>query len=139
MVVAGPFSLRYTAVMRAPHLLRAAVLLLALCSGCGDDEGDFAVGLDGPLVGGPCYDELDCFSGGICPGGATLRDGDYPGGTCTVPCRGHEDCPPSTACIEDHGGICLLQCIDRLDCRGGYTCKERDDRGDPGKSRVCTK
>jgi hypothetical protein len=136
MVVAGVFLSRYTAAMRRISML---VLLSLTALGCGDDENDFLVGWNGPLVGGPCLNEFDCMSGGFCPGGQTLRDGDYPGGTCTVPCNEHDDCPATTACIDDHGGICLLQCFVNDDCRPGYKCKERDDRSRPGKSLVCIK
>jgi hypothetical protein len=142
MVVAGPFFSRYTAPMRCSSAYRFVLLvglLGVLGLGCDDDDDDFQVGLNGPLVGGPCLNEYDCFSGGFCPGGQGVPDGDYPGGTCTVPCNGHEDCPSTTACIDDQRGICLLQCFENRDCRPGYKCKERNDNDGPGRSRVCTK
>lgn len=110
-----------------------AAVLLSLAGGCGDDEGDL-VNIYGPLVGGPCTDILDCVSGSFC-----ARGGDFPEGTCTVPCRDHYDCPGASACVDKEDGACLLACARDSDCRGGYRCKDIDDERGGGKSRVCIK
>jgi hypothetical protein len=116
---------------RLPFISLVFVLAALPLAACGDDD-NFGVGPFSPLVGGPCTDDLDCVSGAFC-----LRGGDFPQGTCTVACRSHADCPLGAACIDEEHGVCLPECIAELDCRGGYDCKERDDRNDPGKSRVC--
>jgi hypothetical protein len=107
-----------------------ACVLLA----CDDDERRGFVGPQGPTVGGPCVNNLDCSSGSFCAEG-----GDFPEGTCTLPCDSHGDCPGATACIDRLDGVCLLECSRDSDCRGGYACKERNDLTDTGDSLVCIK
>lgn len=106
-----------------------AVLVFAsacLLAGCGDDD----VGLDGDGVGGACQDERDCAY-------RCQEGGDFPHGTCTVPCNVDDDCPIGTYCIDKEGGICLLGCEHPEDCRDEYTCKGEDNRGHGGDSLVC--
>jgi hypothetical protein len=108
---------------------RIAVLLLAcagLLAGCGDDD----VGLDGERVGGACRDERDCEF-------RCQEGGDFPGGTCTLPCDIDENCPFGTYCVDKEGGLCLLGCENPGDCRDGYTCKGVNNRGHDGESLVC--
>lgn len=108
---------------------RMAIVLLVcggFLSGCGDDD----VGFHGDLVGGPCRGGDDCQY--RCQGG-----GDFPDGTCTLPCNIDEDCPFGTYCIDKEGGICLLGCERPDDCRDGYTCKGEKNRGHGGDSLVC--
>jgi hypothetical protein len=88
------------------------------------------VGNDGTLVGGPCATDRDCAE--LC-----ARGGDFPGGTCTVPCLDDRDCPSDTACIDKEGGICLLLCHFDTDCRPGYECEDESRRGASGKATVC--
>lgn len=109
------------------------LLLAALLASC-DDEEDYDVSIYGPLVGGPCFNILDCRSGSFCADGP-----DFPDGTCTLPCDGHGDCPGPSLCADREGGACLLACASDADCRGGYECKEVDDRAGNGKSPVCIK
>lgn len=115
-------------------LLTVSVLISILSSACGDDDDDYFVSTVGPLVGGPCIDNLDCVSGSFCAEG-----GDFPGGTCTVPCGDHGDCPGPSLCIDKMGGMCALACYDDRDCRRGYKCKEENDRARNTKSPVCIK
>lgn len=107
-------------------MLRHVTLLLALVSltGCPD------VGPDGGLVGGSCRDDRDCAE-------RCQKNGDFPGGTCTVPCRDDRDCPGDTWCIDKAGGVCLLACDYDDECRGGYECKEESREGHGGNRRVC--
>ncbi len=110
--------------------LRIASLLLAtfaFLSACGDDDG---VGLFGDEVGGPCRDSNDCQY--RCQGG-----GDFPQGTCTLPCNIDDDCPLGTYCVKKEDGICLLGCDHPADCRDGYTCKGVENNGTEGESLVC--
>lgn len=110
--------------------LRIALALLA-CSGllaaCGDDD---AVGLDGDRVGGACRDSNDCEY-------RCQEGGDFPDGTCTLPCNVDDDCPLGTYCVHKEEGICLLGCEHPTDCRDGYTCKGVDNNGTDGESLVC--
>ena len=83
--------------------------------------------------GGACRTDLDCAPGAHCE-----RAGPFPDGTCTLQCRDHFDCPRGTACVDVHGGVCLIACGGDLHCRDRYHCKARDDRGgDRGESMVC--
>ena len=101
------------------------VLLTCLVLGCG-------VGNDGDVVGGPCRDDTDCASGSFC-----LAEKDFPGGTCTVRCGSHDDCPSDTRCVEEDNGVCLLECYEPEECRGGYTCKGKKNQSGGGESLVC--
>src|SRR5262245_26017825 len=79
---------------------RVATCGVLLCASCGDaDYGPYAI------VGGACRDAFDCAPGAQCE-----RGGDFPEGTCTLPCRDHLDCPRGTACVDVHGGMCLIAC-----------------------------
>lgn len=104
----------------------ASVLLLPAL-GCGDDDfNPYAI------VGGACRDAFDCAPGVDCE-----RGGDFPDGTCTLPCRSHRDCPGGTACVDVRGGLCLIACTNDLHCRERYACRARDSRGERGESFVC--
>jgi hypothetical protein len=110
--------------------LRIASLLLLCCaflSACGDDD---AVGLGGDEVGGPCHDENDCQF-------RCQEGGEFPEGTCTLPCNIDDDCPLGTYCVHKEEGICLLGCEHPADCRDGYTCKGVENNGTEGESLVC--
>jgi len=39
---------------------------------------------------------------------------------CTRSCKELDDCPVGSSCIEEEGGICMLECGAASDCRGGY-------------------
>lgn len=110
---------------RAQRLL-PGILLFLLSTSC---DG---VGVDSDLVGGPCTSSTECSSQSRC-----LTDDDFPGGTCTMNCAKHEDCPSGARCIEKEGGVCLLQCDLPGDCRGGYTCKGVKNQFGGGESLVC--
>lgn len=96
---------------------------------CGDDNYS-----PYSIVGTACRGDLDCAPGASCEQG-----GSFPDGTCALPCRGHFDCPAGTACVDTQGGVCLVACVNDLQCRPRYECKDRDDRDGNGKSAVCIK
>jgi len=110
------------------------VLFVILATSCDDDDDDFHVSNFGPVVGGPCFDILDCASRSFC-----AKGGDFPEGTCTQRCSDHDECPGPSLCMDKEGGACLLACTRDSDCRGGYKCKDVDDRRGGGKSLVCVK
>jgi hypothetical protein len=107
--------------------------VFAICSvaACGHDNYP---GYDLSVVGGACRNDTECAPGARCQTG-----GDLPGGTCTLPCVTHFDCSSGSACIDKHGGICLLACQNDSWCRPGYHCKSVNDRGDGAESLVCIK
>ena len=103
------------------------VALGAAAAVCGNDD---SVGGNSAFVGGSCHGDGDCDD--MCAMG-----GDFPGGTCTVPCHEDNDCPEGTACIDKQGGICLLACHQDGDCRHGYDCDSKDREGHSGELAVC--
>jgi len=106
------------------------LLLGAVLAGC---DGDGGVGVGGTLVGGPCAYHQDCAAGSTC-----LLDGDFPGGTCSVPCSAaYPDCPEGSSCVKAEGGHCLLACARPPDCRPGYTCKGKQPIVGGGEVLVC--
>jgi hypothetical protein len=114
------------------HILCSTCLLLALqaASGCSDDDD---IGPDSRLVGGSCTSDGHCEF--IC-----TRDGDFPGGMCTVRCRDDRDCPSGTACVDRDGGICAIGCGAHRDCDPfglDYACDDTDRRGADGDVFVC--
>jgi hypothetical protein len=110
-------------------MCRALLLGLFLLASCGS-----SVGIEGEYVGGACAADAECDADSRC-----LTKDDFPGGTCSVVCTKHEDCPDDTRCIEKEGGICLLTCELPGDCRGGYTCKGVKNQFGGGESLVCIK
>ena len=111
--------------MRLLLTLIAATAVLA----CGDDDGD-----PYQVVGAACGSDLDCVPGAQC-----AKGGDFPDGTCTLPCVGHADCPPVSACVDRMGGVCLVSCSSEQYCREKYKCKDVRDRDGVGDSLVCIK
>lgn len=109
-------------MLRSFAALAMTLLLLGAC------HAD--VGPDGPLVGGSCRDSADCVE-------RCVDGGKFPDGTCTVDCRDDRDCPRGTACIDEKGGVCLLECGHDDECRGRYECKNEDREGAGGKIHVC--
>ena len=103
------------------------LLIGIFIAACGGDD----VGNDGATVGGPCVDAADCES-------RCLVGGDFPQGTCSLACNTDNDCPDGTFCIDAEGGVCLLGCALPADCRGGYNCEGKTNRGHGGDSLVCT-
>jgi hypothetical protein len=110
-------------------LAAIAVLVVAATLGCGDDD-------HGPyeLIGSSCRTAADCHPGLDC-----RRGGDFPDGTCTLPCTSHLDCPRYSACVDTGGGLCLVSCADDSFCRDKYKCKDKNDEDGNGKSLVCIK
>lgn len=107
------------------------VLLFVLVAHNAGSCGNDGVGVNGDVVGGPCLGAADCEE-------ACLRDGDFPNGSCSVPCGTDAHCPPGTFCIRHDGqGWCVLGCVHPSDCRAGYTCKGQDNNGHAGESLVC--
>jgi hypothetical protein len=104
----------------------AWIFAIAVLAACGDHVGN-----NGSLVGGPCVDSGDCQF--LCQQG-----GEFPQGLCTRPCLVDNDCPDGTYCIDTEGGICMLGCDIPSDCRGGYNCRGRRNRGTGGDSLVCS-
>ncbi len=99
------------------HMKLHVVLMLLALTGCGHDED---------LVGGACFDDRDCVE-------RCERDGDFPGGFCTVSCVDDQDCPFDTICTATHGDICLFPCDFHEDCDflgPGYFCREQRDTFD---------
>ncbi|HWB76002.1 MAG TPA: hypothetical protein VG755_13630 [Nannocystaceae bacterium] len=112
----------------APTLVLAlAVALLGSLHCHRPGEG---VGWDGPLVGGPCGHDHDCFE-------RCVEGGDFPDGTCTTRCDYDGNCPDGTVCIEKAGGVCLLPCAHDEDCRPGYDCDDTRRKGAGGDALVC--
>jgi hypothetical protein len=105
------------------------LVLIAAALGCGDDDY-------GPynLVGSICRSDIDCAPGVQC-----RRGGDFPDGTCTLPCTSHVDCPRYSACVDTGGGLCLVSCSNDSFCREKYKCKDKNDRDGVGKSLICIK
>ena len=66
-----------------------------------------------------------------------MAKGDFPDGTCSVPCSSDFGCPSGTKCIDKEGGVCLLLCQSVADCRGNYKCQPRDHFKIGGQSSVC--
>jgi hypothetical protein len=115
--------------LRAWGFILACAVLAASALACGDDDfGPYAI------VGGACRSDIDCA-----PGASCQRGGDFPSGTCTLPCATHFDCTNGTACIDIQGGICLVACANDSYCRAGYKCKSKHDRDGNGDSPVCIK
>lgn len=116
-----------------------AVLFVIAAAACGGSDSQFGpgpaggVGPNGRTVGGACIDDRDCASR------CTRKDA-YPGGMCTVSCRGDLDCPAGTVCVDDDGGICAVSCHAAVDCdawRAGYRCDNTDRKGADGQALVC--
>ena len=107
--------------------LLAILTFVLISAACGDD-----VGGEGTTVGGPCTTNADCSSQSRC-----LTEGEFPGGTCTVNCASHDDCPFGARCISKEGGICLVECEVPADCRGGYSCEGESNAEGGGDSLVC--
>jgi hypothetical protein len=102
-------------------LVALAMLAVPACGG---------VGNSGAIVGGPCTTDADCDK-------RCLTSGDFPGGTCSMTCGKHDDCPGGSKCVDKEGGVCLLECELPEDCRGGYTCKGQKNQSGGGESLVC--
>lgn len=113
--------------MKTTRLILLATLLFtgALFSQACNDSAEDA-------IGAPCDHDGHCPPGGTC-----LTGGKYPGGTCTIPCNTHDQCPPHTACIDQKGGICLPGCQHKSECRPGYSCDNQKNRSGGGKTNVC--
>ena len=109
--------------------MRALLLVTALVvSGCAPH-----VGPDGPVIGGPCVDDLDCAAGSFC-----LQDRDFPDGHCTTNCDDDGECRGDTACNESRAGICLRRSDeDAAGGREGSACRPRTVRGLAGQADVC--
>jgi hypothetical protein len=73
----------------------------------------------GPSIGDACTTDQNC-------GGRTcISDNSFPGGYCTEHCvQGDSSgCPGGSSCVEHNGqALCLRNCSDTSECRGGYTC-----------------
>jgi hypothetical protein len=96
------------------------LVVLALAA-CGDDDDDFGFG---GAVGAPCRNDRDCP--------ARCEDG-----LCTVDCEHDGHCPPGTACVDDHGGVCAPLCGSSAACGRGFECTSRNRRGADGSVDVC--
>jgi hypothetical protein len=118
--------------MRNIFAMISVATLLAITLGACDDDDEYDVSIYGTVVGGPCFDDLDCKAGAFC-----ARGNEFPEGTCTLPCDDHDDCPGPSLCIDRERGACLLACTRDSDCRGGYECKDVSDQRGGGKSQVC--
>jgi hypothetical protein len=117
-------------ISRRPLARIALMLLVAAATlGCGDDDY-------GPYnsIGSGCRTAADCQPGAECQ-----RGGDFPDGTCTLPCRSHLECPRYSACVDTGGGLCLISCSNDSFCREKYKCKDKNDEDGSGKSLVCIK
>jgi hypothetical protein len=106
-----------------------------------DYAGPIGGGGTGGWIGDPCTSTAGC---GV--EGATCAT-NYPGGLCTVPCKG--DCPsqpdkPESFCADfkTNGGFCLAVCNPGASaCRDGYTCARLRRFGataDTDSKFVCT-
>lgn len=91
-------------------LLAAALLALALMTGCS------------PEVGDSCLTATECGTAGIC-------DTSSPDGYCTITPCSPNSCPQEAVCVEFENSetYCMRRCESNGDCRSGYAC--RDDIG----------
>ena len=87
------------------------VLALAACSGSDVSRS----------LGARCTSDSDCAQRCMLP------SGDWPGGFCTVSCRGDSDCPEGGVCIDQLAGeVCAFSCTSNSDCTflgAGYNCQ----------------
>ncbi len=101
--------------------LLAVVFLFGLLplASCADDDDGFGPG----GVGAYCRGNFDCQS--RCEEGF-----------CTFACSNDAQCPPGTACVDPHGGICAMIC-DARGCGAGYRCESTKRHGTGGEILVC--
>lgn len=109
-------------------MLRIYMLLAALTiAGCGSEVGN-----DGSSVGGSCEVSTECTPDSVC------RTGDrFPNGYCALGCDVPEDCPSGSTCVENEGGICMVECATGCRTEDGYSCVDFDARGAGGTVSVC--
>jgi hypothetical protein len=108
-------------------LMRRWLWLALVVIGCGS-----GVGPDGVIVGGDCDLSSQCAWGSRCIAGDR-----FPGGYCVKPCERDADCPGGSSCVEDQGGVCMLDCTGTPSCREGYQCSMVDGRGTLEPAQVC--
>jgi hypothetical protein len=117
-------------LLRLWFLLAAIPLVVGLAlTGCGSDDDE----LDSALLGGACTSNDDCED-------RCVQGSDYPDGFCTVSCLSDTDCPSTTYCVDDEGGVCLFGCDRHSDCEDlgpDWLCDGRDRKGAGGEVRVC--
>jgi len=96
----------------------AAVVVLALVSSCGDDEGTPA---DRVGVGAECGGDADCpvimCETPPCPVLMCLTQ--FTGGYCGLAdCTGDIDCPLGSSCVahDDGRNYCFRICLDKPEC-----------------------
>lgn len=76
-------------------------------------------------IGGACGSTADCTRSGteafcLTDGGLF---GEMPGGSCSASCN-ELACPRGAGCVDVGLAICLDICVDKSDCRQGYTCTQ---------------
>ena len=79
-----------------------------------------------------CHPDSRCFTGA-----------GWPNGYCANTCTTDEDCATGARCVEDQGGICVVECAGAGDCRtteddGGYACTMFESRGAGGTVMGCS-
>jgi hypothetical protein len=63
----------------------------------------------------------------------------YPDGFCSINCNEHKDCPGDAVCADVEQGVCLIPCVEAVDCEflgPGWTCATRPGRP-IGEVMVC--
>ena len=134
---------RTTALGYGPATMRQAswvgfLFVVLVSGGCGEDRVGGVASNDSTLVGGPCFDRVNCDER-LCQ---DFPSEDFPGGMCTLSCGTDNDCPSASACAGLLSGwVCLLVCEADVDCREQWSCQEVRRPGpldaDTGSFRAC--
>jgi len=116
-------------MQKAKRVLSVCLLALALAAAlpaCDASKED-------SVVGDTCSQNAQCRF--LCATGPA-----FPGGFCTLPCQGDNQCPRGdTLCMDRAGGVCLFTCINSVDCvflGPGWACRNIDRVGG-GRASVC--
>jgi hypothetical protein len=109
------------------HSISLAMALAMTLGGCQSSDVSRA-------LGARCDVSNDCDDRCLQP------SNDYPDGFCTLTCETDDDCPSSSSCVTDEGGVCLFGCIGDTDCEflgDGWTCMQESQQGSAGTVMVC--
>ena len=108
-------------------LAAAGVVVLSSIAACG--------GAAGPVsqdVGATCSADSQCED-------RCFKSAEFGDGMCSRLCRGDQDCPTNSACLQIGSGICAVSCALPGDCSGfgpRWACGAKDHVGS-GQALVC--